>query len=125
MKQVLLVFFGGGLGSALRFLISKYLNNTAYINLPLGTFIVNSIGCLLIGLLLGLSSKTNILSQNQVLLLATGFCGGFTTFSTFAYENISFLKANDYLHFFTYTIGSFTIGLLATLIGLWLSKIIA
>ena len=84
MKQFLLVFIGGGFGSILRYYISKNLN-AYYSNFYLGTFLVNIIGCLLIGILIGLSLKNNYISENQTLLLATGFCGGFTTFSTFAF----------------------------------------
>ncbi len=78
IKQVLLVFLGGGAGSALRFLISRNLNPLFAI--PLGTLLVNFLGSLLIGFILGLGLKQEILSPNTTLLLATGFCGGFTTF---------------------------------------------
>lgn len=121
MKAILFVFLGGGLGSVLRYLISKGLNtNTAAI--PFGTFAVNIIGSLLIGLILGISAKGNVLTQNQTILLATGFCGGFTTFSAFAYENQQFLKSGDFLSFALYTIGSFILGFLAVFLGLFLVK---
>ena len=86
MRQLFFVFIGGGLGSVLRYIISRYLNQTGS-GFPLGTFTANILGSLLIGIIIGLAAKNNTLSQNQTLLLATGFCGGFTTFSTFAYEN--------------------------------------
>ena len=87
MKNFLLVFIGGGFGSGLRYLISNLMNQYSKV-LPFGTFTVNMIGCLLIGLVLGFAQKENVLSTNQTLLLATGFCGGFTTFSAFANENL-------------------------------------
>ena len=91
MKQLLLVFVGGGFGSVLRYVIGKWLN-TADGGFPFGTFTANIVGSILIGIILGLAAKGNIFNQNQTLLLATGFCGGFTTFSSFAYENHLFLK---------------------------------
>tara|TARA_R110002051_G_scaffold97131_1_gene167291 strand:+ start:2470 stop:2841 length:372 start_codon:yes stop_codon:yes gene_type:complete len=122
MKQMLLVFLGGGLGSVLRYLISKTYN-PYFTNFYFGTFLANSIGCLLIGFLLGLSAKHNYLTQNQTLLLATGFCGGFTTFSSFAFENHSFLKAGEILNFSLYTLVSIVLGVIAVALGLWISKL--
>ena len=121
MKHILLVFFGGGIGSVLRYLIGKWLNNSSD-GIPYGTFMANILGSLLIGVILGLASKNNSLTQNQTLLLATGFCGGFTTFSTFAYENHVFLKSGDFTSFALYTIGSFVIGFLAVFLGIFLVK---
>ena len=121
MKQFLLVCIGGGFGSGLRYLIGKYLNSTET-GIPYGTFAANIIGSLLIGVILGLAAKNDALSQNQTLLLATGFCGGFTTFSTFAYENHMFLKSGDFTSFAIYTIGSFIVGFLAVFLGLHLVK---
>ncbi|MEM9649012.1 MAG: fluoride efflux transporter CrcB [Bacteroidota bacterium] len=122
MKQVLLVFLGGGLGSALRYLISKPLN-IALQNFFLGTFLVNIAGCLLIGIILGLSSKNNLLSPNSTLFLATGFCGGFTTFSAFAFEKHSFLKNSELFNFSIYTFASIAVGILAVALGLWISRL--
>ena len=121
MKQLVLVFVGGGLGSVLRYIIGKALNNTEN-GIPYGTFLANVLGSLLIGIILGLALKNNTLSNNQTLLLATGFCGGFTTFSTFAYENHVFLKAGDFTSFALYTIASFILGFLAVFLGMWLAK---
>lgn len=121
MKQLVLVFLGGGIGSALRYWIGKYLNSTIT-GIPYGTFVANILGSLLIGIILGLSLKQNTLSQNTVLFLATGFCGGFTTFSTFAYENHVFLKSGDFMSFALYTCGSFVLGFAAVFFGIWLSR---
>lgn len=121
MKQLILVFIGGGFGSALRFLIGKWLNSSET-GIPYGTFTANILGSLLIGIILGLAAKNDSLTQNQTLLLATGFCGGFTTFSTFAYENHVFLKSGDFMHFAIYTIASFIVGFLAVFLGMYLAK---
>ena len=123
MKQVLLVFVGGGLGSVARYLVGKWLNNLET-SIPYGTMLSNVLGSLLIGLVLGYLAKSSSVSETQSLLLATGFCGGFTTFSTFAYENQLFLKNGDYFSFFSYTLGSLLIGFSAVFIGLYLSKLI-
>ncbi|WP_350287311.1 fluoride efflux transporter CrcB [uncultured Croceitalea sp.] len=123
MKQALLVFIGGGFGSALRYFVSKNLNPFSQ-HFYLGTFAVNIIGCLLIGFLLALSAKGKLLNENQLLLLATGFCGGFTTFSTFAFEKHTLLKSGFLLHFSVYTITSVVVGIIAVALGIWLAKLI-
>ncbi|MBU2940252.1 fluoride efflux transporter CrcB [Lacinutrix sp. C3R15] len=121
MKNLLLVFVGGGFGSVLRYIIGKYLNNTEN-GIPYGTFLANVLGSLFIGFILGYALKHNSLSANQTLLLATGFCGGFTTFSSFAYENHVFLKSGDFTSFAIYTIASFVLGFLAVFSGMYLAK---
>ncbi len=123
MKQLLLVFIGGGFGSVLRFLMGKLLNNSQT-GIPYGTFTANILGSLLIGAILGLAAKNEALTQNHTLLLATGFCGGFTTFSTFAYENHVFLKSGDFTSFAFYTIASFVVAFLAVFAGIYLIKFI-
>ncbi len=105
----------------LRFIIGKYLNN-AQDGIPYGTFAANIIGSLLIGIILGMAAKNDSLTTSQTLLLATGFCGGFTTFATFAYENHIFLKSGDFTTFAIYTIASFIIGFLAVFFGMHLAK---
>jgi CrcB protein len=116
MKSFLLVFLGGGLGSGLRYLVTIAMNQYSKV-LPFGTFAVNMIGCLLIGLVLGYAQKENTLTSNQTLLLATGFCGGFTTFSAFASENLELIRNGQLFNFSIYAIGSVFVGMLLILIG--------
>jgi len=122
MKGLLLVFLGGGLGSSLRYWIGLNLNSYKT-GIPYGTFAANVIGSLIIGIVLGLSLKNNYLSNNTILFLATGFCGGFTTFSAFAYENHLFLKSGDFMTFAIYTIASFILGFAAVFFGMWVVKL--
>ena len=124
MRQLFFVFIGGGLGSVLRYIIGRYLNHSES-GFPLGTFTVNILGSLLIGIIIGLAAKNNMLSQNQTLLLATGFCGGFTTFSTFAYENHVLFKNGDLASFLLYSFGSFILAFIAVFVGLYLSRILS
>ncbi len=122
MKSLLLVFLGGGLGSSLRYVLGNYFNNSNT-GIPYGTFAANILGSLFIGIILGVAAKHEALSQNTVLFLATGFCGGFTTFSTFAYENHVFLKSGDFTTFALYTIASFIVGFAAVFFGIWLVRL--
>ena len=123
MKQFLLIFLGGGVGSFLRYLISKSLNSY-YPNFYLGTFMVNILGCFIIGLLIGLSVRNNYISENHVLLLGTGFCGGFTTFSTFALESHLLLKEHSLLYMSAYLGLSIIMGILAIALGLYICKLL-
>ena len=124
MRQLFFVFIGGGLGSVLRYIIGRYLNQTGS-GFPLGTVTANILGSLLIGIIIGLAAKNNTLSQNQTLLLATGFCGGFTTFSTFAYENHVLFKSGDFTSFALFTSASFIVAFLAVFAGMYLSRMLS
>ena len=123
MKSFLLVFFGGGIGSGLRYLLSDIIGKYSKV-FPIGTFTVNMLGCLLIGLVIGYVQEEDALNTNQSLLLATGFCGGFTTFSAFANENLELIKNGELLHFFIYTAGSIFISLISVFIGFYIAKLI-
>ena len=85
---------------------------------------VNVAGCFLIGLFCALADKGNLLTPEWWILLTTGFCGGFTTFSTFAYENINLLKSGELMYFLLYTAASVILGLLATWLGIVIVKLI-
>ena len=117
IRNILLVALGGSVGSVLRYLLSNI--NTSF---PWGTFTVNILGSLLIGLLVGFAGK-GVLSPEMKLLLVTGFCGGFTTFSTFANESFVMMKAGDVLLTALYVGASVVIGILAVWGGMMLSNI--
>lgn len=116
-----LVGIGGMLGSMLRFGVSVLF--THILNLkswPIATFAVNIIGSFLIGMAIG--SINNLGNENQHILryvLIVGFCGGFTTFSTFSLEGFEMIKSQEYYTFAAYTTASIICGLLAVLVGLW------
>jgi len=114
MKNIFFVFLGGGLGSLLRYLMSKWII-TPKGAFPWTTLLTNLLGCFIIGLLLGWVLKTNELRSELYLLLAIGFCGGLTTFSTFSLEGLSLLKTGDYYTFIYYVLGSLIGGI--TLVG--------
>jgi len=122
MKSFLLVFLGGGIGSGCRFLISNIFNNNFKSFHYLGTFSVNVIGCILIGLVMGFLQKENNFNQNYLLLYSSGFCGGFTTFSAFANENLDLIKSGNFSVFFLYVVSSIIFGIAAAYLGYLIVK---
>ena len=116
LKNILLVALGGAVGSVCRYIISCF----SHSSFPWGTFAVNILGSLLIGLLVGWATK-GVISDGMKLLLVTGFCGGFTTFSTFANESFGMLKAGDALLAALYVGASIVVGILAVWLGLRIS----
>lgn len=123
IKTLLLIGSGGFLGSISRFLTAKYFQNMFPSAFPFGTFIVNVTGCFLIGLIYGMSERSSLFTTEWKMFLAAGFCGGFTTFSAFANENIALLRDGDFFHFALYTGLSVFLGLSATFIGTLITRI--
>jgi CrcB protein len=124
IKQFIFVGLGGGMGSILRYavslLVSRYGDSALF---PLPTFIANVSGCILIGFLTGLSVRYGIFDHNLRLLLITGFCGGYTTFSTFSLESIRLLETQHYLLFALYTVCSLILCIASAAAGMLLSKL--
>jgi fluoride exporter len=118
----LLVGVGGFIGSVLRYYISQFFAKYFSTTFPLGTLTVNLAGCLLIGILYGLSERGSVLTPEWRLFLATGFCGGFTTFSTFSYESIRLMQDGEFLNFSLYIILSVLTGFAATYLGMTIIK---
>jgi len=124
IKLILIIGTGGFLGSVSRFLATRFIQNQISSPFPLGTFLVNVSGCFLIGIFYALSEKGNIMNDEWRMFLTVGFCGGFTTFSSFASENLSLIRDSDFLYLLLYTGGSIFLGFLATYLGNLLIKII-
>jgi CrcB protein len=123
IKPLILVSIGGALGSSLRYITSLMMQKWFNQNFPWGTLVANILGCLLIGLLMGYFSKDSSSQNDYKLLLVTGFCGGYTTFSAFAFENYKMLQTGNYTTAFTYIAMSLIVGLAAVFCGYLLSKI--
>jgi CrcB protein len=124
LKLIMIIGTGGFIGTVLRFLIGRYIQQYMLSPFPYGTFIINVLGCFLIGLFYGISEKGTIMSSEMRLFLTVGFCGGFTTFSAFANENIALLRDGEFFFFALYTALSVFLGLLATYLGSSLTKLI-
>lgn len=117
LKSILLVGLGGAIGSILRYVFSLGIKQFVSTSFPIATFSINIIGCLIIGLLYGISEKHHLGNSVINYLLIIGFCGGFTTFSTFANENYNLFQESNILLPLSYIIISVTLGILAVKLG--------
>ncbi len=122
LKTLFYIAVGGAFGSVLRFLTTVLVSKYWSAHFPLATFIANILGCFLIGLIIGIVEKNNLANSNLKWFLITGFCGGFTTFSTFGYENYTLFQNNNSLLAFLYIGLSVVMGLFAIWLGLIISK---
>ncbi len=118
IPPIILVALGGAIGSVCRFKLSGLvLYQTLDWRFPLGTFLVNVIGCLVIGVLAGLILKFEMFSSQSRLFMITGIMGGFTTFSAFGLETFNLIREKEFLVASSYVLGSVIVGLFAVLIG--------
>lgn len=120
LKNILIVGAGSFFGGALRYIVSLLVKYTG--GFPWATFTVNLLGCLLIGVLWGIFSRCANASQQFVLFLSVGFCGGFTTFSTFSKESLQLIQFGNWLYFSLYVAGSILLGLLLVAVGYQIAK---
>ena len=116
--NALFVFLGGGTGSVLRYLVGLWIGSAAF---PWATFAVNAVGSFAIGLLGGWASRFGW-SEETRLLLTTGLCGGFTTFSTFSKESLAIAEAGRWSAFAAYAFGSVAVGIAAVALGYWTAR---
>lgn len=117
VKSFLIVGVGGFIGTTGRFLISRYFQENLTSVFPRGTFVVNIVGCFLIGIIYGISEKVDFFSPDVRLFLTVGICGGFTTFSSMSNDAFLLLRQQEWIRFAFYTSFSFFLGLLAVYAG--------
>lgn len=122
LKSLLIVGSGSFIGGAMRYLISTYMKNMYGQGFPWGTLVVNLLGCFIFGIVFSIFSKHNATDNAFCLLLTTGMCGGFTTFSAFANENIQMIQNGNIVAFVGYIAISIVVGFALTGFGYWIVK---
>ena len=122
IRSMFIVALGGAVGSSLRMAVSRLVDTYAVGHFPYPTMTVNVVGCLLIGVFYGLSMRGSIGGDNIKMLLTTGFCGDFTTFSTFCNENLTLLRNGHPMTALLYAGASLAVGLIAVALGYWLAE---
>ena len=122
IKSILLVGIGSFFGGALRYAVSLIMKNITAQIFPWATLSVNLIGCFLFGLIFALFGKYSSVNSTLCLLLATGFCGGFTTFSTFANESLQMLQCGNIIGFVAYILSSIVLGIALVALGYYLVR---
>lgn len=124
MKNFLLVGLGGFIGSIARFYVSKLNLQYDLFSIPVGTLSVNVLGSFIIGILTGISAKSELLSAEWRLFLMVGLCGGFTTFSSFTNENLMLMHNGQYLTVLIYTSLSIFLGFIAVYLGYTITNLL-
>lgn len=122
IRNIIYIAAGGAVGGVCRYLLSIWINSQFKTLFPWGTFLVNFLACFLLGLFYGIASRYENFPASVVLLLTTGFCGGFSTFSAFAYENMQLIKSGAGIYAFAYTALSIVIGVAAVFLGFQIIK---
>ncbi len=123
MNQLLLIFIGGGLGSLTRFLLSKFIQENIDKSFPFGTLGVNVLASIVLGIFVGMVDIKSLTNPNYKALIAIGFCGGFSTFSTFSNDTLQLIQNNRMLEALMNILLNVTLCILATFGGITLAKI--
>ena len=122
LTDIVLVFAGGGAGSVVRFLLGRWVNAWHNHHFPLGTLAVNVVACLVLGFVVGIADHRQLISPSARLFWTIGFCGGFSTFSTFSAETLTLLQGGFHLSTFIYIISSLVLCLAATFGGIYFGE---
>lgn len=121
LKSLVLVFFGGGIGSSIRFLLSKY-SIKNFISFPVGTSVSNLVGCFIIGLLIAYYDRNDIAKKDIFIFISIGFCGGLTTFSTFMLDIFYMVKSENFQNLLAYFSLNFILGFFFIFLGFLIFK---
>lgn len=121
MKEVIAIFIGSGFGGVSRYILSMWLENWHKYSFPFGTLVINIIACLVLGFVIGVADNRGIISPTVRLFLSVGFCGGFSTFSTFSNETIGLFQQGNVVGSAIYIISSIILCISATLGGLYIA----
>ena len=124
MKDFIIVGIGSFFGGGLRYAVGRIVGVGTSTDFPISTFVVNIVGCLLIGMLSTIALRQGWLTPTMRLLLITGFCGGFTTFSTFISENVNLCSSGHQLMSLAYMSASIIVGIAAFWLGCMIIKIL-
>lgn len=124
LRTLFVIGAGSFTGGILRYLLSKFIQNYGFYSFPVGTFFVNVLGCFAIGLFYGLFERNSLMNTDLRLFLTVGFCGGFTTFSTFINESYQLIRDENFFYLFFYVALSLLVGLAMLYLGYLLVKVL-
>lgn len=122
LVNIVLVFGGGGLGSVVRFLLGRWVNAWHNHHFPFGTLAVNIVACLALGFVVGVADHRQLISPSARLFWTVGFCGGFSTFSTFSAETLTLIQGGFHLSTVIYIVSSLVLCLAGIFAGLYLGE---
>lgn len=122
-RYLIYVIIGSSIGGAARYLSQEFVQKNFPSFIPLSTLSVNIVGSFIIGIIYALAERSKISAEVRI-FIATGFCGGFTTFSSFAFENVKLLQDGEFFNTALYVVLSLVIGFAAVYLGILFTKLI-